>query len=117
MAKVGGNRYLYSKEARQRAITSLSLAVEHDSWGPVRQTVAAALKQLGDASVAGLLERTASTELDDGVKRGLRLAAFSLRTGDKENEQGKQLRKDLDEIREENRKLKDQLNSLEARLK
>jgi hypothetical protein len=40
-----------------------------------------------------------------------------LRTGDKADEQLKELRNDLDKVREENRKLKEQLGTLEARIK
>jgi aminopeptidase N len=47
----------------------------------------------------------------------MRVAAHVLRTGDKSDEQLKQLRQDLDEVREENRKLKEQLGALEARVK
>ena len=47
----------------------------------------------------------------------MRLAAHTLRTVDKADEQLKQLRKDLDLVREENRKLREQLGALEARIK
>jgi hypothetical protein len=40
-----------------------------------------------------------------------------LRTSAKGDEQYKQLRKDLDEMREENRSLREQLAAIEARLK
>lgn len=47
----------------------------------------------------------------------MRVAAHVLRSGDKSDEQLKQLRSDLDQVREENRKLKEQLGAIEARLK
>ena len=47
----------------------------------------------------------------------MRVAAYVLRTGDKTDEQLKQLRKDLDQVREDNRKQKEQLEALEARVK
>ena len=47
----------------------------------------------------------------------MRVAAHTLRTANKTDEQLGQLRKDLDQVREENRKQKDQLASLEARVK
>ncbi len=114
---VGKNRYLYSEEICQQAMTALSNAVEHDSWGPTRSVAAAALAQFGDTRVIGLLERLASAELDAGVQRRMRVTAYTLSTSDKSGEQLKQLRNDLDEVREENRKLKEQLGSLEARVK
>ena len=114
---VAENRTLYSENARQRAVDTLAQAVLHDSWGPMRAASAQALREFGEARVANLLEQAASSELDDGVKRNMRLAAYSLRTGNKHEEQVQQLRKDFDEIREENRKLRDQLNELQVRLK
>ena len=47
----------------------------------------------------------------------MRLAAHVLRIGDKTDDQLKQLRSDLDQVREENRKLHDQLGAIEARMK
>ncbi|HEY4036891.1 MAG TPA: M1 family aminopeptidase [Ktedonobacteraceae bacterium] len=113
---VGNNRHLYSEEARQRAVTALCYAVEHDSWAPTRSVCAMALSSLGEKRAISVLERVAETELDDGVLRTVRVANHTLRTSDKSEEQFKQLRKDLDEVREENRKLRDQLGAIAARL-
>ncbi len=117
MSVLGDNRYLYSEETRQRAVTALSQAVEHDSWEPVRAISALALMSLGEKRVINALERTARHELDSTAQRDMRVAAYALRTGDKTDEQLKQLRKDLDQLREENRKQKEQLEALEARVK
>ena len=111
------NRHLYSEEARQRAVTALIEAVEHDSWAPVRAASARALSHLGEKRAIGVLESAANRELETMVQRTMREAAHTLRSGDKADEQLKQLRKDLDEVREENRKLKEQLGALEARVK
>ena len=46
----------------------------------------------------------------------MRVAAHKLSTDGKNDGQIKQLRTDLDEVREENRKLKEQISALEARL-
>ncbi len=117
MRTLGQERYRYSEEARQRAVTVLSQALEHDHWEPIRAISAAALMFLGEKRAIDVLERVASHELETRAQREMRLAAQSLRTGDKTDEQLKQLRKDLDEMREENRKLREQLSSLEARIK
>lgn len=117
LMQVGNNRHLYSEEARQRAVTALCYAVEHDTWAPTRSMCAMALTSLGEKRAIDVLVRAVETELDDGVLRALRVAAHTLRTGDKKEEHFKQLRKDLDEVREENRKLRDQLGALTARLK
>jgi aminopeptidase N len=117
METLGRNRHLYSEEARQRAVTALSDAIEHDSWEPVRGIAALALMLLGEKRAIGVLERIASHELESWPQRAMRISAHTLRTSDKADEQLKQLRKDLDQVREENRKLKEQLGALEARVK
>ncbi len=114
---LGQNRHLYGEDARQRAVTALGDAIEHDSWEPVRGISALALMFLGEKRAIGVLERVANHELESWPQRAMRLSAHALRTGDKSDEQLKQLRKDLDQVREENRKLKDQLGALEARVK
>ncbi|HYT35186.1 MAG TPA: hypothetical protein VEL69_09130, partial [Ktedonobacteraceae bacterium] len=117
MMTLGKNRHLYSEEARQRAVTALCHAVEHDHWEPVRAVSSLALMSLGEKRAIGILERVASHELETRAQREMRVAAHALRTGDKSEEQLKLLRKDLDQVREENRKLKEQLGAIEARIK
>jgi len=117
MWTLGANQYLYSEEARQRAVTALIQAVEHDSWEPVRAISARALASLGEKRAISILERVARQELDSHVQRDMRVAAHALRTANKTDEQLQQLRTDLDQVREENRKQKEQLESLEARVK
>lgn len=113
---VGGNRHLYNEDARQQAVTTLCNIAEHDTWAPARGAAAYALSLFGEGRAASLLDRLAVDELDTHVVRVMRLAAYGLRTGNKQDEQFKQLRKDLDELREENRALKETLASIEARL-
>ncbi len=114
---IGNNKYRFSEEARQRAVMALLAALEHDSWSPVRGTAALALATLGEKRAAGVLEKAASRELESSVQRRMRLAAYDLRSSGKENVQIKDMRKDLDEMRQENRKLKEQVGALEARIK
>lgn len=114
---VGSNHYLYSEEARQRAVTALCNAVEHDSWSTVRDISAWALQQFGEKRAISVLDLAARRELDSGAQRAMRSAAHTLRSGGKDDEQLKNVRKDLDDLREENRRLKDQLGALEARVK
>ncbi len=117
MWELGKNRHLYSEEARQHAVTALCHAVEHDTWSPVRSLSALALMSLDEKRAIDVLERAAGHELDSYTRREMRVAAHTLRSGDKADEQLKQLRKDLDLVREENRKLKEQFGVLEARMK
>ena len=78
---------------------------------------ARALASLGEKRAVNVLDRVARNELESRVQREMRVAAHALRTANKTDEQLKQLRKDLDQVREENRKQKEQLASLEARVK
>lgn len=117
MLTLGHNRHLYSEEARQRAVTALINALEHDGWEPVRGLAALALMQLGEKRAIASLEHVAARELESWPKHKMRVAAFGLSVGDKTDDQLKQLRKDLDQVREENRKLKEQLGAIEARVK
>jgi aminopeptidase N len=117
MNVVGENRYLYSEAARQRAVTALIAAIEHDPWAPVRAISAMALMSLGEKRAINVLEQSADRDLDSRTQRSMHAAAHALRSGDKTDEQLQQLRGDLDELREENRTLKEQLGSLEARVR
>lgn len=114
---LGQNRVEYGEEARQRAVTTLCTALEHDTWSSVRGVCALALLAFDDKRAIGPLERAASRELESRVQRQMRVAIHTLRSSDKSDEQFKTFRKDLDEVREENRKLKEQLGALEARMK
>ncbi|GHO53954.1 M1 family aminopeptidase [Ktedonobacter robiniae] len=113
---VGSLRHEYSEAARQRAVTALMHAAEHDTWGPARATAAWALLTFGEKRAIPVLESVASRETEDGVQRAMRWAAHNLRSSDKGEEQLNQVRKDLDELRAENRKLREQVTGLEARL-
>ncbi len=117
MFTLAENRYLYSEEARQRAVTALCHAVEHETWNFARAIAAFALQALGEKRAIEALERAASREVDSRFQRTMQMAAHKIRNADKPDEQFKQLRQDLDQVREENRKLKEQLGSLEARVK
>ena len=114
---VGRNRIQYSQAARDAAVTALCNAVEYDSWSPVRIMATLALPSFRDKRAIAPLERAASRELESRAERQMLLAIQALRDDSKEDEQVKDLRKDLDEIREENRKLKEQVAGLEARMK
>jgi aminopeptidase N len=113
---VGRNRYLYSEAACQRAITALCIAVEHDSWQRVRAVSALALMPFGDKRAIAPLERATSREVESRAERNMRTAISALRSGGTSDEQLKDLRQNLDRLREENRKLQAQLSALEARI-
>jgi aminopeptidase N len=113
----GQQRHLYGEQARERAVATLIDTVEHDTWSPARSTAARALGEFDAKRAIPVLTHLAENELDSGVQRLYLVVAQTLSTGDKEDEQLKQLRHDLDEVREENRKLREQLGAIEVRLK
>ena len=116
METLGKHRYLYSETACQRAITALCHAVEHDSWQRVRAVSALALMPFGDKRAIAPLERAASREVESRSQRNMRAAVSALRSGGSSDEQLRDLRQNLDRLREENRKLQEQLSTLEARI-
>ncbi len=116
MEILGKHHYLYSEMACQQAITALCLAVEHDSWQRVRAVAALALMPFGDKRAIAPLERAASHEFESRSERNMRTAVSALHSGGSSDEQLKDLRQNLDRLREENRKLQDQMSALEARI-
>jgi aminopeptidase N len=117
MRAIAEERHLYSEEARQRAVTALCHAVEHDPWQVVRAISAGALETFGEKRAVAALERAAGREPDTSVQLRMRMAAKKLNAGDKTDDQLKQLRADLEKVQEENRKLKEQVSALEAKIK
>ncbi len=114
---IGRNRIEYNEDARQRAVVALCDAVEHDTFAMVRLYAGMALSSFSDKRALASLERAVSRELDSPAQRQMRLSIHALRSSDKDDEQLKSLRKDFEEMREENRKLREQLASIEARIK
>ena len=113
---VGQQRHLYSEGARQRAVTALINVVEHDTWSTSRRIAARALAELGEKRAIPVLTNLAENELDFGVQRSYLVTAQTLSSSGNEDGQLKQLRHDLDEVREDNRKLREQLGAIEVRL-
>ncbi|WP_376793491.1 M1 family aminopeptidase [Thermogemmatispora sp.] len=109
-------RHLYPEPAWQQAVTRLCEAVEHDPWEAVRQRAAVALQLFGDRRAIPALERAAARELNTSTLRTMRVALHMLRSGGETGEQLGLLRQDLETLREENRRLKEQLAALETRL-
>jgi aminopeptidase N len=102
-------------EARQQMVRGLLGALD-DPWPPVRGSAAGALGRIGDSSALGALDQMAGSELGGGLVRAARQAARTIRAGKKPADEVRQLRNDFDSIKEENRKLRERLETLEARL-
>jgi len=106
---------LDSGEARQQMAQGLVGALD-DPWPPVRGSAAGALGAMGESSALGVLDQMASSELNGVLVRIVRQATRSIREGKKPADEVRQLRNDFDSIKEENRKLRERLETLEARL-
>src|SRR6185437_9057145 len=106
---------LDSGEARQQMTRGLVGALD-DPWPPVRGAAAGALGALRESSALGALDHMATSELGGGLVRAARQAARTIREGKKPADEVRQLRNDFDSVKEENRKLRERLEKLEARL-
>ncbi len=115
LGTLGKDHRLDSGEARGQIVTALLAALE-DPWPPVRRAAARALGALGEQSALAALDRMAAAELDGTLVRAARLAARDIRQGKAAGDELKQLHHDLDEVRNDNRKLRERLEALEARL-
>ena len=73
-----------------------------------------ALETLSREEALPLLQRVAETELDGRLVRNARLAMRKIERGRDKGEAIQKLEKRLDEFAEENKKLKDRLDKLEA---
>ncbi len=75
-----------------------------------------ALRELGDPEALPAIERAIDSELESRVQRMLRLAAYRLHSGKPGEGEIRKVRRDVEDLRDENRKLRDRLAVLEARL-
>ncbi|HEX6817710.1 MAG TPA: M1 family aminopeptidase [Ktedonobacterales bacterium] len=102
-------------EAQTEAVEALIFALD-DPWELVVYNAIAALAEWNDSRAIEPLERLASREVDERAVRRAREATLKLRKGRSSGEEARQLRTDLDALREENRKLLDRLQALETRV-
>ncbi len=115
LGALAGDHRLDSGPARQQMVEALLAALD-DPWLPVRRAAARSLAAMHETSALGKLDERASREVDGTVIRSMRLAAKAIREGKAPNDEVRQLRTDLDEMKEENRTLRQRLEALEARL-
>ena len=102
-------------EAQTRAVDALIAALE-DPWEPTVRVSTEAVAAWGDVRAIPALERVAGTATGEHLVRTARLAALRLRQRRTPTDEARQLRTDLEALREENRKLRDQVTGIEARL-
>jgi aminopeptidase N len=119
-AAAGGLRVLAATkridagEAQTKAVEALMAALD-DPWEMVMTGSAAALGEWGDARAIPALERLAASAADERAVRVSREALRRIRQGRTPGEEARTLRSDLDALREENRKLRERIDGLEAR--
>ena len=114
--------------AREAALTCLGklgegkhdvveFVIDHieDPWLRVRSNAVGALKELKDDRAIPALSRRIPRELDGRVVRLCREAIASIREGKDRGEDVNNLRRDLEALQEDNRKLKDRLDKLESK--
>ncbi|WIG57497.1 MAG: hypothetical protein OJF49_000241 [Ktedonobacterales bacterium] len=102
-------------EAQTRAVEALIAALD-DPWEMAVYAAASALAAWGDQRAIPALERMAASALDQRGVRIAREAARRLRKGRSAGEESRKLRHGLEEVRDENRKLRERLEVLESRL-
>ena len=86
-----------------------------DPWFRVRIEACIALAKLLDLKAVEPLERLIERELDQRVTRRAREAIRSIQAGREASHEFKQLRNDVDKLREENKELKERLAEIETR--
>jgi len=102
-----------SDRARDQAYDHL-VELLQDDWLRVRLNACAALAELKDTKAIAELSRVVDRDLDGRVVRAAREAIARLREGADKGDEVRKLRADLDKALEDNRKLADRLDKLEA---
>lgn len=93
-----------------------AIAALDDPWESVQYQSLGALRDLGDDRAIAAVQRFADRAVDMRGTRIARQTLAALRGGRTRDDETRRLRTDFDEMREENRKLRDRLGALEARL-
>ncbi len=108
---------LVKDKEKEQVLDRLIDIVENDIAWRTRLTAIAALQNLGETRAVGALQRRVQSALDGREVRRSREAIAVILDGKDKNEEVKKLREDLDKILNENRELRDRLESLEQRAK
>lgn len=101
-------------EAQTRAVDALITALD-DPWTLTQFAACMGLAEWGEARAIPAIEVLAARATDESVVRVARTAIQRLRRGTTASDETRRLRHDLDELREENRKLRERLDAIEAR--
>ncbi len=109
---LGATKRVDQPEARTRAVEALIAALS-DPWEMTLRWACEATVTWGDARAIPALQRLASSSPDERTVRMARVAIRAIQSGDA-REETHLLRTDLDTLREDNRKLRERLDALEA---
>ncbi len=101
-------------ETLRGKILDFLVSLAEDREFIVQMRLPGALEELGDDRAIPTLERIAERALDGRIRRRAEEALSALRRGRTRSQETQRLREDLDRIAEENRKLRERLERLEA---
>ncbi|HZF21780.1 MAG TPA: M1 family aminopeptidase [Dongiaceae bacterium] len=114
----------FAREAAVRALAKLGegkpevsdilTSLLDDQWFKVRLEAAVGLGNLLDPKSLPALEQLVSKELDGRVKRRARESIRKIQMGREATDEFRQMREDIDKLRDENRLLKERLDRLES---
>ncbi|MGA8533295.1 MAG: HEAT repeat domain-containing protein, partial [Candidatus Tumulicola sp.] len=99
------------EEERTRAVAALEELLD-DSTFHVQLAALRAAESLGDARLLPALDRLAQTAFDGRTRRDALEAAMRIREASKVPAQVRGMRSDIDELREDQRKLQEKIEAL-----
>ena len=112
---LAGTRRIDPGPVQTRIVEALIAALE-DPWETVVANAVSALSLWGDARALPPLRRLLGQTVDERVVRGTREAIRLLERGETREQETRQLRNDVDELREQNRHLREEMQRLEVQL-
>ena len=110
---LGATRRVDRGEAQTRAVEAIAMALT-DPWEMAVLAACGAAAAWGDARALPALQQLVASSPDERIVRTGREAIATIQKGDSAAEETRQLRTDLDTLREDNRKLRERLDALEA---
>ncbi|PWT72466.1 MAG: hypothetical protein C5B60_09505 [Chloroflexi bacterium] len=103
-------------EVQTRVVEALIASLD-DPWDRVVMNAILALRQWADTRGIGPLRHIVGVHPDERIVRAARESILSLESGAAPAQGARQLRNDVDELRDENRQLRERLQSIELRLR
>jgi aminopeptidase N len=107
-------RFAKLHENQRDKIVDFLMPLVDDPEFMVRMRIPGAFEEIGDASAVEALRRLLDRDLDGRIHRRTQHAIDAILAGRTRIEEGNRLRSEMDKIREDNRKLKERLDKLEA---